>query len=187
MRVNSAYRIIREVKIIEVLRHFISMEADRDKYKDMRDKMLGWLRLSNRKFIRKVHRFEKDRDDVNPALGWTIGANGNKHYQNVSRWVLANIQLTDLYTCDIKSKMKDDLDSVNGNLEQFVKAGYAREYTDFQQDRVPSEGKARIVIGIARRESGRNGSIELIDGAHRIVAMLVNGITECDAYIGEIG
>ena len=57
MRINRVYRIIREVKMVEVLRHFISMEADRRRYAEIRDEMLGWVRLSDKKFIGKVRKF----------------------------------------------------------------------------------------------------------------------------------
>ena len=183
---SGRYKIIRECKVAEVLRHFICMEADRPKYADMRHKMLGWLKLSDRRLIRKVRKFEKTRDDDNPTLGWTIGTRANSNYRGVSHWVLASISLADLYTCGINPKMKGDLDSVNGNLKRFVDAGYATKYPEFRLDSIPSEGKARTLIGIARSESNRDGNIELIDGAHRVVPMLANGIMSSDAYIGEL-
>jgi len=143
MSTDSRYSIIKEVDMVEVLRHFMIMETSREKYKNMQDKMIRWLKFSDKRFIRKVRKFAKSRNDTNPVLVWTIGVREDKHYQKVSRWVLAkNIQLSDLYTCGIKPEMKGNLDSVNGNMEQFVKDGYAGEYTEFQRDSVPSEGEA---------------------------------------------
>ena len=49
---------------------------------------------------------------------------------------------------------------------------------------IPPKGTARTFICIARSKHNRDGSIELIDGAHRVVSMLAKGIMEADAYIG---
>lgn len=181
---SGGYEIIRECKVAEVLRHFICMEAERPKYADMREEMLKWLDLPDQKLIRKVRKFEKTRNDDNPTLGRTIGTRANSNW--VSHWVLASIDLADLYTCGINPKMKDDLDSVSGNLKRFVDAGYATKYPEFRLDPVPSTWRARVVIGVARSEFSREGNIELIDGAHRVVALIANGITSSDAYIGEL-
>ena len=55
-----------------------------------------------------------------------------------------------------------------------------------QVERLAPAGDERVVIGVLRHEPGRNGSVELIDGAHRVVMMLACGITSTRAYIGEV-
>lgn len=183
---HNGYEIINESSIAKVLRHWIRLEANRSRYADRREEMLKWATLSDRRLIRRIRKFERTRDDDNPALGWTIGTRRNKNYQKVSCWVLARVSLPHLYTCGISSAMKDDLNCVNGNLKRFVDEGYAAKYPEFRLDSIPPEGEARTVIGIARVEYGQDGTIELIDGAHRVAAMLANGITVSDAYIGQI-
>lgn len=179
---DGEYEFIRESSVAEVLRYFISMEAE--KYADKREEMLKWLSLHDRKLIRKIRKFEKKRDDDNPTLGWTIGTRANSNYLKISRWIFTDIRLVDLYSCGINSDMKDDLDSVKGNLKHFVDAGYPRKYPEFRLESVPPEGEARIFVGIARSDPNRDGSIELIDGSHRAVAMLANSITSTNAHIG---
>lgn len=180
------YEIIRESNVAWVLRHFIRIEAARSKYADKREEMISWTCLPDTAFIREVHNFAQMRDDENPTIVWIIGTNINKHYLKVQRWVLANINLDCLYTCGISSKMRSNLDSVNGNLKHFVDRGYATKHNKFRINSVPSDGEVRIVIGIAHLKHDRDGEIELVDGAHRAIAMLANRISSSQAYIAEL-
>ena len=147
--------------------------------------MLNWTSLPDDAFINKVHHFAEVWDDENPTVVWTIGTKANKHYQRVFRWILANVNLGCLYTCGISSKMQHDLDSVNGNLRRFVNHGYAIRYDEFRIRSTPIAEELRIVIGIACVKYGRDGNIELVDGAHRAVAMcnIVGLITNFYLYL----
>lgn len=170
------------VTVADVVRHFIRMEASREKYANKSGEMREWLKLPDSEFIQKVHEFERSRDDVNPALLWTIGTKGNE----ISCWTLKKVPLTDLYTCGINSKMKADIDSVQGNLKRFADAGLAKKYSEFRVNSVPSQGDFRTLIGIAQSVDKRDGSIQIIDGCHRAIAMLANSIMKSDVYIGKL-
>lgn len=181
------YEKIRESDTNEVLRHFICIEATRSKYANKRDDMINWTRLSDTDFIQKVRNFEKKRSDENPAILWTIGTEKDcKRPQKVRRWILANINLGCLYTCGINSKMKSDLDSVKGNLKCFVNRGYTNKYDEFCTNRVPTDEELKVIVGIAHDTDDRDGKIEIVDGAHRAIAMLANGIEYSQAHIAKL-
>ena len=179
MNTSSRYDILRESHVAEILRHYICTGRQTKE----RSKRLKWLHLSDKRLLQKFHELDKTQINDEPTLLWAVGPRAER----VSRWVLANsIHLADLYSCGIRSEMKGDLDCVKGNLKQFVKTGCFRKYDDFKRPSIPREGKARTVIGVAHFKSDRHGRIELVDGAHRVVALLANDIESCRAYIGEI-
>ena len=181
------YEKVRASNTNEVLRHFICIEATRSKYVNERDDMINWTRLSASDFIQNVRNFEKKRRDENPAIVWTIGTENNPNRpQEVQHWILANINLGDLYTCGINKKVDSDLDSVKGNLKCFVNEGYATKHCcEFCTSSVPIDEK-RVIIGIAHPTHNRDGAIEIVDGCHRVIAMLTNGVEDSRAYIAEL-
>lgn len=179
------YETISESNKIQVLKHFIWIEATKLQCEDIRNEMRSWVYLQDRDFIHKLRDFEKSRCDENPTFVWTIGTETNP---NCRCWILANINLGCLYTCGINSenpKMKADLDSVNGNLRCFVNKELASNYKEFGTDCVPFNTECRV-IGIAHCKDYRNGEIEIVDGCHRVIAMLANGIESTEAYIAEL-
>ena len=181
------YEIIRESNKVEVLKHFIRIEATLCECKDKRKEMINWTCLPDPDFIQKVHNFAETRDDENPTLVWTIGIGNNRDRpQKVRRWILANINLDCLYTCGINKKVNSDLDSVKGNLKCFVNEGYATKHCcEFCTSSVPIDEK-RMIIGIAHPTDNRDGEIEIVDGCHRVIAMLANGIEDSQAYVAEL-
>ncbi len=78
--------------------------------------------------------------------------------------------------------MKADFETVEWNLSRF--APLAHKYPEFRLGKVP-DGEALRIVGVAHQSQGRTGSIELVDGAHRIVAMMHRGVATVPAYIGE--
>lgn len=185
---NSEYEVIRQSNVTEVLKHFIQMEASRPKYTNRKKEMLEWITFPDAAFIKEVEKFKEGRcaeGEENPTFVWTIGTSKNKHYLKVSRWVLANVNLQCLYTQGINPAMRNEIEAVGGNLKRFVECGYARNYSEFQVSlNLPPE-EARIFVGIAHHKHDRNGKIELIDGAHRVVAMMSGGLTSAKAYIAQ--
>lgn len=192
------YNRIAQSSTIEVVKHFWRLEAADCKNEVDREKMMSLIGLQDPEELRqKVRDLEKDCTFAggkyydNPTLVWTTGTQKNPDGPcQVKNWVLAKINLGFLYTCGINPKMKYDLDSVKGNLSCFVKREYASKYNaskykEFQLDRIPT-GLTATAIGVAHREPGRDGEIELIDGAHRVVSMLHNNIEQSEAYIAEL-
>ena len=161
------------------------MELTKKQFNSRGAEIHEWFSLPDPEFIQKVKEFEKGREDDNPTLGWTVGTRRSKTYLKVRRWVLAQVYLSVLYSCGINPCMKEDLDAVRGNLKQFWMNEYTKKYREFRLDSTPSEGKAKTIIGIARSKPERNGSIQVIDGAHRVIGMVANDIHQCWAYLGE--
>ena len=185
--------IIRESSKAEVVRFFWNLEAKNCKHSVGEEIMqrLIWL-TDTPDFEQEVRNivkdcnFKKGKYRNNPTLVWTIGNEDNPNRPfKVRDWVLAKINLECLYTCGINEKINVHLDLVNGNLKSFVKQGYAREHPEFQLDRKPPTSKAKI-IGIAHRASEKQGTIELVDGAHRVVSMLHNNMEQSEAYIARL-
>lgn len=178
------YTAIRIVDVAEVIRHFFYMEANRDKFSSYKEEILSWRSLSNQDVLQKALEFGKRRDDINPVLTWTVGTATNKHYQKLDQWSFGTIDLNILYSHGINTSMKNDLSSVMGNLSDFAQI-YSKNYKEFLLTTLP-EDKFKILIAIARSNPKYKGKLELIDGAHRAISMLKNGITKTDTYIGII-
>lgn len=178
------YTSIKTVDVAEVIRHFFYMEANREKFSSYKAEILSWYSLPNQDVIQKASEFAKLRDDENPVLVWTVGTQKNKHYLKIDRWDLVTFDLNILYSRGINPSMKNDLSSVMGNLSDFEQI-YSKNYEEFLLTTLP-EDKSKILIAIARSKPKYKGKLELIDGAHRAISMLKNGITKADAYIGII-
>jgi len=101
----------------------------------------------------------------------------------IRRWIYADIPLEQLYTCGINPSMEPLLMKARGNLKAFLK--YAPLFDELKLDWVPPES-LRVAFGIARLATDKDGTIELIDGAHRTIPMLQNKITRSKALIGEM-
>ena len=174
---------------VAVLRHFIRVESTKKKYADRREELMGWIRLSDMDFINKVQNFEKERDDVNPAILWTIGTEKDRSRPpKVRCWILAKINLGSLYTCGIKSKINAHLElpDVRGNLKSFVLGKYVHEHGEIRTDSFPAEKELTTFIGVAHPTSGLDGEIEVLDGNHRAMAMLANKSEHAEAFIAEL-
>jgi hypothetical protein len=180
---TAGYTVIREASVCEVLKHFIRTERTRQHYAYLSKELAAWLDIDGQQFLARMRAFADERDDINPTLTWTVGTRGNKHHERVLRWVLAQLRLAALYSCGINDAMKDDLDAVSGNLAAFV--ARADKHPEFQLGAVP-DGDLRIVIAVAGAQASRDGTIEVVDGAHRAVAMLAIGITETTAFLAEL-
>ena len=180
------YTETREGNITEVLKHFIRVEATRCKYAKKREEMINWTDLPESVFINRVRNFEEERCDENPAILWTIGtAKDSSRLRKVQRWILANINLGSLYSRGMNSEINVHLDlpDVKGNLKSFVIRKYVHQHKEIRTDTVPTEKELTRFIGVAHRKEGRDGTIEVLDGNHRAMAMLANRIEHAEAYL----
>jgi hypothetical protein len=180
---EMGYQVVRGATQREVLEHFLRTEVMRREYAEQREEIVGWIALDDEGFFRCMRQFADSRADVNPVLSWTIGTPGNRHHERVARWVLARVDIKSLYTCGINPMMKADLDAVQGNLARFSTVGH--KYPEFRMDSLPDGGQA-IIVGVARQSVGRDGTIEAVDGAHRIVAMAGREIQNTSAFLAEL-
>jgi len=181
---DEEYKIIRSSNMREVLTHFLSLEGGKDKYIDKKEEFKNWRVLLDEEFFSKVCDFRDSRDDVNPVFTWTIGTKNNLHHRNIEKWVLADVFLISLYSNGIRQCMRNDLDKADGNLHSFVELSFACRYPEFRLEHLPDNGPHQTLIGIASKNSNRNGSIEIIDGVHRAISMISHGVQKTTAFLG---
>jgi hypothetical protein len=78
--------------------------------------------------------------------------------------------------------MCEDLASVKGNIPRFA-AEKATRFPEFASGCLP-EGALAIVIVIRQTTPERDGAFELLDGAHRLVALCNAGVETVETFIG---
>jgi ParB-like nuclease domain len=168
----------------EVVRHFLRLEAGRSKFANRKDELFSWCELSDSEVMAKARRFAEERDDVNPVLVFTVGARGDDHSSRVASWTRERIKCRDIFTSGISSRMRPDIDAVRGNMLAFA-LGPAMKYSEFRP-LSPLCDISSIVILVAHRRQTRDGQYEVIDGAHRLVALCRAGAEEVDAYVAHM-
>ena len=84
--------------------------------------------------------------------------------------------------------MQSDLNSIQGNLEDFAALviGDPCRYSEFNLSCLPEDERNQTVIGVKHLVNGKRGSIELIDGAHRAISMVANGVATASAYLALV-
>ena len=171
----------------DVLRHFVSREIQ--KHKDLAKELTDILSISNdEEFVSKLREFALRHDTGNPVYTWT-GLNSNSHHQRVTRWTkVSNVEVNEIYSERINSSINTPLQMARGNLARIADLVPKDESLskEFDLSRTPSSELDRIIIGVKRTTGHRDGTIELIDGAHRFVSMVANGVTTVPAYIAEL-
>jgi hypothetical protein len=172
-----------EISMRKVLEHFLRVESNAPKYAARKAEFEHWISKSNWEFFQHVRVFADSRDDVHPLLTWTVGTRDNKHHERVRRWISARVRLGRLYSCAISDEVKADLDECRGNLTLF--SDRAWKYPEFRMDTVP-QGDLAIIVAISHTVPSRSGTEEVVDGVHRAVAMIANGVEDTWAYIAEL-
>lgn len=167
-----------------VLRQFLADEAAKTEYAAALSDLDSWTELPDEAFIRQVQEFAKSRYDVNPVLTYTIGTLANRHHERVLGWRLETIPLAELYTCGLTTDLQHDLDAVQGNLVAFAQQ-HAAKYAEFRLTETPALELQRV-IAVRHRTKRCRGTIQLLDGAHRVVALAVQGATTITGYVGKV-
>ena len=169
----------------EVVRHFLRLEATRSKYSDRKAELLSWCDLSDSDLITKARQFADERDDVNPALVYTVGVRNDSRYRGVVSWTRQRVRCKDMYVCGISPAMRCDIDTVRGNLLAFS-LRFSGNYTEFRPLAELCE-LSSIVIVVCHRQDNRDGEYEIVDGVHRLVAFCCARIEDADAYVAHMG
>lgn len=167
-----------------VLMQFLADEATNKQYAGALSDLDSWTQLPDEAFFRQVRKFEQSRSDVNPVLTYTIGTLTNRHHERVLGWGLETIPLAELYTCGLTTYMQHDLDAVQGNLVAFAQK-YAPKYAEFRLNETPSQELQRV-IAVRHRSKRCRGTVQLLDGAHRVVALAIQGATAITAYVAKL-
>ena len=121
---------------------------------------------------------------ASPVSQWTMmGIRGRK----IDSWVLRKgVPLKECWTAGIdKRKTKDAEDKVSGNLVLLGKSKHSAAKAEFENCKMPPPDK-QTLIGILQRKDSRKGKIQLLDGAHRLVAMWRNRFRKTDMYLGTL-
>jgi hypothetical protein len=167
----------------DVVRHFLRLEASKAKYKEKKEAMLWWCSLPDEQLLKHARAFADERDDTNPVLAYTVGTTKADYSSRIVLWERYWINCTEIYTCGISPSMRPDIDAVAGNLREFAMR-FAAKYAEFA-DRLPlPKGDEAVISTIAQKKHGRRGLYELVDGAHRLVALCRGGVETVEAYIG---
>lgn len=116
----------------------------------------------------------------NPAVIW-LGFSPKDKRTKVKWRHLEQIGVHSIYSNGLNPDWKAALQGVNGNLVRFIaecKEAYKAEYD--RADQPPAD--LSLILGIIQKD--RPGEIELIDGSHRLAAMIRKGVTVIGGYVG---
>ncbi len=168
----------------EVLLHFLCMEG---KTEELLRSYLKWEIHDQSKTAnaeQPLKAYVNSRSDVNPALVYLIGTDTDKRYENVDSWCLKWISMADIYTCGINEAVNSDLDDVKGNLSEFA-LKHAHKYPEFSLHKA-NNGEEVVIIVAEQTQNGKNGTYELLDGAHRLVNICRRDGKEILAYVAKM-
>jgi hypothetical protein len=168
----------------DVVRYFLRLEATRPKYAERKRELLAWCELSDSEVLAKAAHFAEERDDVNPALVYTVGVRNDVRHTGVASWTRERVRCMDIYTCGISSCMRDDIDAVRGNVAAFASQSSSK-YPEFRPVAKLSEISSRIIL-VHHQRPHRNGQYEAVDGVHRLVALCCAGVQDVEAYVAHL-
>jgi hypothetical protein len=168
----------------EVVRHFLKVEATRPKFSHRKNELLSWCELPEPEVMVNGRRFAEEREDVNPALVYTVGTPKDDRSSQVAFWSREWIQCRDIFAWSISPRMQSDIDRVRGNILAFA-LGPAKAYSEFRPLSSLSD-LSSIVILVAHGGRDRDGKYEVVDGAHRLVALCRAEVKEVEAYVAHM-
>ena len=172
------------VPMAEVMRHFLRIEASHVKYHTRRNEILSWGSLPDEQLLERARCFANERDDTNPTLAYTIGTKKADYSSRIAYWKHESINCAEIYTCGIAPQMCHDIAAVTGNLRDFA-LKFSSKYSEFTCNQ-PLFQNDVVIIVVAQRKQGKNGTYELVDGAHRLVAICLGGVEAVEAYVGYL-
>ena len=173
-----------EITTMEVVRHFLRVEATRPKFAAQREELLACCELPDSEILAVAKRFSEERDDLNPVFAYAVGRADDGRHKNVTGWTRQRVRCRDIYTCGISPEMLPDIHAVRGNIPEFA-LKFAGKYPEFQPLSELDE-LLTVVILVHHRQGGWSGDYEVLDGAHRLVALCRAGIEEVEAYVAQL-
>lgn len=182
-----SYLILKDnLKKEDVLSHFLKIE--RNKAVGLEEEIDCCLQRKGADFIECTKRWSEKRKDTNPALIWTIGIKVGIKEDNrsdkINKWILAEAPVGKFYSEGVNYRVNQDLiDRCKGNVSEFANK-YSKYHDEFNKNLEFKDESHKIVIGILQKENTYIESIELIDGIHRLVSLILNGDSVVKAYIG---
>lgn len=128
--------------------------------------------------------FADERDDTNPVLAYTVGTAKADYSKEIAFWKREWIKCAEIYTCGISPQMGSAIDAVEGNMLDFA-LGPAAKFAEFAESPALAQ-EDTVVIVVEQKKLGKKGGYELIDGAHRLVAICLGGVEIVEAYVGHL-
>jgi hypothetical protein len=175
------------VSTAEVVRDFLRLEATRQRYSARKTEIIQWCELPDRELLALARNFGEERKkltgEINPALVYTVGVASDDRHTLVRSWSHDQIPCKDIYVSDISSSMAADLHSVGGNILKFAMNSSAK-YLEFRPLLTSPESLGTLIV-VAQSRPDRDGVYELIDGAHRLVALCRAGVENVEAHVGH--
>lgn len=96
------------------------------------------------------------------------------------------VRIEECWTARINSDLEDAVNEVNGNLSRLAKSErpeVIEEFGKIEERKKPTRN--RTLIGILNKKPGKQGSVEIIDGAHRLVAMWTKEVKKTNMFLGK--
>jgi len=126
--------------------------------------------------------------DDNSVVGWTVGTRRFDASNRVERWIIANVDVNTVYSKGIDDSVNCMLDMVKGNLSELAHVikpfpAWGKMHR-FDLDRCPDS--EFHMIGVAHQDSECNGTVELLDGSHRLTALAAFGKPTVKAYLAVL-
>jgi hypothetical protein len=124
-------------------------------------------------------------DTGNPTAVWTIGRGGDRRCDYVRLWVRAvDVPLGAFYSNGVNQRIDPDLRRLGGKIAAFAPLAHLFPSEFPRLDTVPPDkDDARTVIGVVSQTDFVAGRIELIDGFHRAVSLIRQGVGSVPTYL----
>jgi hypothetical protein len=162
-----------DVQDVDVCRYFLRCEFVKSSFHS------DPATLSDEDVRRAMTEFGQQHSS-NPAVIW-LGFSPKDKRAQVKWRHLELIRVHSIYSNGLNSEWKAALQGVNGNLMRFIaecKETYKTEYD--RPDQPPAD--LSLILGIIQKD--RPDEIEIIDGSHRLAAMILKGVTVIGGYVG---
>jgi hypothetical protein len=174
-----------QISTADVLRHFIAREISKPRYA-MLTSMLSDIHEINddNSFIETVRCFAAEHDSGNPVYTWVFN-----RINQIKRWVRVDeVDVRRVYSKRINSTVESCLLAERGNLARIAALVAANDTLarEFDLSRLPTTMVESTIIGVLRTDPSRDGTIELIDGAHRLISMIAAGVDHVPAILAEL-
>ena len=174
------------VSVAKVVRHFLRIEARKPVNSIWSENLVSWCQLADEEMIARARDFGErlcERGDFNPFLIFSVGIPRDDRSHQVDHWKRVEVRCDEIYVPEINERVNRDLKSVRGNLQAFADQHSMKHQDEFKDLGNISE-EEKVVMLLNRERDAFSGRYQLLDGAHRVVAMCRAGIEAVEAFVG---
>ncbi len=168
----------------DVLKYFLETEILKSTSSELSDLLSNWDPSNEQQLTDAVRAYIATRNDTNPCLIWTVGIRNDRRFELVDHWKLEEVNLASLYIPAMTDKVKDLLEKSQYNLKvlhtnHVEDPAFKNEFLNLD---LPHEN-LRTLILLRHSSIKYKGDYELVDGAHRTIAMIHNKQTTANAFV----